>query len=135
MNLRAYELQPLEGVLPVRFGMTPAQVQALFSDDLTDMTSTAAVQTYHDGAFAVYFDERGVNAIHLKRSREFSVHWNGADLLHTPAADVLAAIDAQPDGTSPDFTFSGLLLTLERAAAEGPTHDRFFSAARIRRPG
>ena len=119
-----YQLEPLVGIVPVRFGMS---VQAL-EDAMPEPSAVfqkvvggPEVHAYYQNALQVFLGaQRQVEFIELSRSDEVSAGYLGLDLLQTPAQEVIEHLSAtaEYDRLAPEqgytFTFHTLQLALWR---------------------
>ncbi|WP_146009458.1 hypothetical protein [Deinococcus planocerae] len=100
---------------------------------------------YHGNAFQVFFDEEErIEFIELSRNDGIGAIFQGTDLLHTPAEQVIlllcsvANLDSNHSELGNTYTFPELELSLWRAVipqGDGDSEGRFFNTVGIGKLG
>jgi hypothetical protein len=121
--MKEFEITPLEGVGPIRFGMTLADVHAALGppESVND-----AREWFMDG-FAVDFDSNGtVEFLEFASSDQFHILFHGQCIHELAADDAVALVTQHADFDADDpelgytYMFPKLQLSLWRPATEEP---------------
>ena len=146
----AVTIQPLVGVGPVRFGMSPEEVRRVLLEPPQSFRKTPTSRYKTDGffqnAFQVFYggDRPTVEFIELSGGSAVRPFYRDLNVLATPADEVVAFISRHaPFDTSDSeipysYTFCTLQLSLWRPIIPGSADDtigRYFSTVGIGRKG
>lgn len=119
IHLENYNVVPLEGIGPVRLGMSRAQARVamnLQSQIRTDHAHSPGIDFYHDNAFQVFFDaENRVEYIELAPESSFVAFYKGVRVHETLDPELLGVIekDAEFDEDDSEIGYSYISPSLE----------------------
>lgn len=110
--MQVFQIEPLVGVGPVRFGMTRDEVEAHVGRG----REVNIARHLHFGALFVNYDKEGhVEFIEAAESKEFVVTFHGADLHALAAEDAVRFVSrwAPYNPSDPEFGYTFLFPDLE----------------------
>lgn len=93
-----YEVAPLQGIGPIRFGMTreeSRQAMAIVPRPVARFAGSPPQDMYYESSFQVHFDETDrVVFIEVAASREFAADYKGHKILRMSPGRAVALVDA-----------------------------------------